>query len=394
MDSFYAEDGRADLGFAVINDPHPYQWLTIEEAFMYSSNIVMAKASGRLQSGDLYGYAKLFGFGARTGVGLPGESAGLVPPIEHWSARTRATMAFGQEIAVTPLQLLNAYASIANDGVMMMPRLVKAVADPRTGDVAESEPVVVRRVVSSETARTLREFCLQVVENGTGKAASVEFMQVAGKTGTAQKAGRRGYIANKYVSSFVGFAPYENPRIACLVMIDEPRWSNRFGGDSAAPVFARICESLASSTPIFDGLLSVQTVHAGDTGGRHTTAPNFLRMDRAAAMEVARRTDTNVVCEGDAGRVVAQVPAPGATMDRNAVIRLVVAGQSADRRRIPADVQWNRRLREAYRDALPSRESDSPDHAGDQPTDLGAQSPRAAQEFDGWIASGHLSIPV
>lgn len=374
-DSFDAEDGRADLGFAVINDPHPHRFLTIEEAFMYSSNIVMAKASGSLQNGDLYGYAKLFGFGARTGVGLPGESAGLVPPIDRWSARTRATMAFGQEVAVTPLQLLNAYAAIANDGVMMMPRLVKAVADPRTGDVVQSEPVMVRRVVSPETARTLREFCLQVVEKGTAQAAKVEFMQVAGKTGTAQKAGRRGYLANRYVSSFVGFAPYERPRIACLVMIDEPRWSDRFGGDSAAPAFGRICESLASSTPIFDGVLSVQTVRASGDGGRHGIAPNFLRMERATALDVARRTGTNVLCDGDSGRVVAQTPAPGAEMERNGVIRLVVADGAADARRARPDMQQNQRLREAYRAAAGANENE---HKED-PSEGAAVGARAAR---------------
>jgi len=368
-DSFDAENGRADLGFAVINDPHPHHFLTMEEAFMYSSNIVMAKASAYLQNGDLYGYAKLFGFGAKTGVGLPGESAGLVPPIERWSARTRATMAFGQEVAVTPLQLLNAYAAIANDGVMMMPRLVKAVADPRTGEVMESQPVVVRRVVSENTARTLREFCLQVVEKGTAQAAKVEFMHVAGKTGTAQKAGRRGYLANKYVSSFVGFAPYEAPRIACLVMIDEPRWSDRFGGDSAAPAFGRICESLASSTSLFDGVLSVQTVQAENPRAGRMQAPNFLRMERATALETARRTGTNVLCDGDAGRVVAQAPAPGARMNKNDVIRLVVSNGTR------ADLYLNQRLREGYRAANPTT-PDGEDEKASEGVTVGAGTAR------------------
>jgi cell division protein FtsI (penicillin-binding protein 3) len=350
VDSFNAEDGKADLGFATIRDPHPHQMLTVEEAFMFSSNIVMAKASAYLQNGDLYGYAKLFGFGARTGIGLPGESAGSVPPINRWSARTRATMAFGQEVAVTPVQVLNAYAAIANDGVMMMPRLVKSVVDPRTGERLQSEPVVVRRVVSPETARTLREFCLQVVENGTAQAAKVSFMKIAGKTGTAQKAGRRGYLANRYVSSFVGFAPYEAPRIACLVMIDEPKWSSRFGGDSAAPAFGRICESLASSTPIFDDVLSVDVVRAtNDENSGSRLAPNFLRMEREAALETARRGDTNVICEGTNGRVVAQTPVPGTPMHRSDVIQLVVSGDIRESRRSLLDVQGNQRLREAYR---------------------------------------------
>jgi len=384
VDSFDAEDGKADLGFATIRDPHPHRWLTVEEAFMQSSNIVMAKASSALQSGDLYGYAKLFGFGARTGVGLPGESAGSVPPIERWSARTRATMAFGQELAVTPLQMLNAYAAVANDGVMMMPRLVKGVADPRTGEVAHSEPVVVRRVVSSQTARVLREFCLRVVEDGTGKAAGVGFMQVAGKTGTAQKAGPRGYLANRYVSSFVGFAPYDAPRIACLVMIDEPHWTVRFGGDSAAPAFARICQSLASSTPIFDEVLSVETVSAESDRGGNRIAPNFLRMERALALQAARRLGTNVLCRGGEGRVVAQAPSPGTPMDRDDIVRLVVADGRAGGRRSRTGVEAHEQLRETYREDA-TMEGDDPAVSGRDESRVGLR--RSGTRFDAAVAA-------
>jgi stage V sporulation protein D (sporulation-specific penicillin-binding protein) len=265
-------------------------------------------------------------------------------------------MAFGQEVAVTPIQMLNAFAAIANGGVMMMPRLVKAVADPATGDVARSEPVVVRRVVREETAAQLREFCVRVVEEGTARAARVEFMRVAGKTGTAQKAGQRGYVANKYISSFVGFAPYEQPRIACLVMIDEPHWSSRFGGDSAAPVFARVCRGLVGATPIFDDLLSVETLAVSTGPGRRSTAPNFLRMDRMAALDYARRRGNNVLVQGDEGRVVAQVPAPGAAMERNGVIRLMVSGGVSGRAR--AGMETNTRSRAAYRAVAVSQQGD------------------------------------
>ncbi len=356
-DSFDAENGRADLGFATIRDPHPHQWLTVEEAYMFSSNIVMAKAVSSLSAGDFYGYVKMFGFGARTGVGLPGESAGTVPPIERWSARTKATMAFGQEVAVTPIQMVNAFAAIANDGVLMMPRLVKAVVDPATGDVARSEPVVVRRVVTQESAAKLRAFCLRVVEEGTGKAAGVEFMRVAGKTGTAQKAGARGYVPNKYISSFIGFAPFENPKIACLILLDEPHWSARFGGYSAAPVFARVCRSLATSTPMFDDVLSVETLSASSHTGRRNLTPNFLRMERTAALEKARRGGSNVLVRGEEGRVLAQTPAPGSPMERNGVIRLFVSGGSDDGR-VRLGFDDNARVRAAYRAASTPNDHD------------------------------------
>jgi cell division protein FtsI/penicillin-binding protein 2 len=363
-DSFDAEDGTADLGFATIRDPHPHRWLTVEEAFMFSSNIVMAKASGALQAGDLYGYARLFGFGSKTGVGLPGESAGLVPPVERWSARTRATMAFGQEVAVTGIQILNAFAAVANDGVMMMPRLVKGVADPSTGEVLRSEPVVVRRVVSEETARTLREFCLHVVEKGTGQSARLEFMRVAGKTGTAQKASERGYVPNKYVASFVGFAPYEKPELAVIVMIDEPKWGARFGGDSAAPVFARVCRSIAGATPWFDDALTVETLRVASLGSRGAQVPNFLRMERGAALEWARRRGTNVLLSGDDGRVVAQAPAPGSPIDRDGVVRLFVSDDARDARRPRLDLHGNVRARSGYRLAAASNEVQPRDASG------------------------------
>lgn len=361
-DSFDAENGKADIGVATIRDPHPHRWLTVEEAFMYSSNIVMAKASAYLQPGDLYGYARLFGFGTKTGIGLPGESAGLVPPIDRWSARTKATMAFGQEVAVTPIQILNAFAAIANGGVMMMPRLVRGVADPGTGEVSRSEPVVVRRVVSEETAATLRAMCLRVVEEGTAQAAKLEFMRVAGKTGTAQKAGGRGYLAHRYVSSFVGFAPYEKPKIAAIVMIDEPKWASRFGGDSAAPVFARICRALATSTNWFDDVLSLETLRVASLGDHGTPAPNFLRMDRASALGAARKSGANVLISGDSGRVVSQMPAPGAPMDRDGVVRLFVVDAAEV---APLGIDANRRLRAMYREALRPDTEPRQSHARD-----------------------------
>lgn len=324
-DRFDAEHGRANLGFAVINDPHPHDVLTFEEAFAYSSNIIMAKASRLISAEEFYKYARLFGFGSKTGVRLKGESAGSVKDVSSWSLRTQSTMAFGQEVAVTPLQMLSAYAAIANDGVMMLPRFIRGFADVENESVTRFGPVRVRRVVSPETARTLRSFCRDVVEYGTGVAAAVDFIDVSGKTGTGQKASGGGYQDGKYVSSFVGFAPNESPRIACLVLLDEPKWSSRYGGDSAAPVFARVCHEIANTTDIFDGALITRTVSVPRATDQRFVAPNFIRMERAAALERARSVGTNVLCQGEGGRVIAQHPAPNTPMDRDGVIHLVVS---------------------------------------------------------------------
>jgi stage V sporulation protein D (sporulation-specific penicillin-binding protein) len=180
--------------------------------------------------------------------------------------------------------------------------------------------------VSKETARTLRDFCREVVDYGTGMAAGVDLFSVSGKTGTGQKASRRGgYLAGKFVSSFVGFAPHNDPRVACLVLLDEPRWRSRYGGESAAPVFARLCRSLANGTEIFDGAVASEPIRSQSATRTRFSAPNFLRMERADALDRARRLGANVLCQGDGGRVVSQYPAPGVAMDKDDVIRLQVA---------------------------------------------------------------------
>jgi len=332
IDAFDAENGSARFEFGSIRDPHPHGDLSFEEAFVYSSNIVMAKASRRIESRAFYEFVRLFGFGTPTGIDLLAESPGTVPAVDDWSLRTKSTMAFGQEIAVTPLQMLAAVAAVANDGVLVMPRLVAALADGN--DVERFRPVEVRRVVSPETARMLRRFCRGVVENGTGTAASVDGLAVSGKTGTAQKAATSGgYAPGRYVSSFIGYAPEAKPRVACLVLLDEPRPSARFGGDSAAPVFARVIRGVMNATDWFDDALETRVVVQEPRSGREEAVPNFLRMDRAAALERARRIGANVLCRGDAGRVVAQEPSAGTAMEADGVIRLYVAdlGESPSR---------------------------------------------------------------
>lgn len=331
FDVFDAENGRADIGVAVISDSHPHGHLTFREGFIFSSNIVMAKASLSLQPREFFKFIRLFGFGAKTGVRLLGESSGMVAPVETWSKRTQATMAFGQEIAVTPLQMANAFAAVANDGVLMAPRIIKSIIDEETGEIETFQPVKIRRVVSEDTARRLRSFCKSVVDEGTGTEAQLPYLTVSGKTGTAEKAnGSGGYSANKFVASFVGFAPYEDPKIVCLVMLDEPNYGNRFGGVSAAPTFSRVMAAIANSSDIFDQVLTTEVLEDTAEDGEMFLAPNFLRLDRDRAMERARSMELNVLCKGEVGEVVAQDPDPGVAMRRDEVVRLYLS-QSANR---------------------------------------------------------------
>jgi stage V sporulation protein D (sporulation-specific penicillin-binding protein) len=328
-DVFDAEKGEAKVGVATIRDAHPFDHLTFREGFVQSSNVVFAKASTRLTPQEFVEYINLFGFGAPTGIELRGESAGRIAPVSRWSKRTQITMAFGQEIAVTPLQITAAFATVANDGILVMPRLVRSVADETVGVTEAARPVELRRVISESTARVLKDYLRSVVVDGTGKAAGLEFLETAGKTGTGEKsAARGGYIPGAYMASFVGFAPVEDPKVVCLVLLDEPNWENRFGGVSAAPVFARIMEALASSSHIFDDVLEREPVGDDGSGGQRFVAPNFLRMSHDVVMERARMLDLNLLCKGESGDVIAQDPDPGVAIDRDDVVRVYLSGAS------------------------------------------------------------------
>jgi cell division protein FtsI (penicillin-binding protein 3) len=238
---FFCENGTWRHGGRRIRDHDPYEWLTFNEVFEYSSNICTIKISERLSSFRLYQYIRRFGFGERTFVDLPAESAGQLRPPPEWSGFSHASLSIGQEIAVTPLQLVMAYAAVANDGILMRPRIVRRI---ETGSTGRTFPPYERwRVLSPSTVERLKTILRGVVLRGTGRQAAVEGYTVAGKTGTAQKVepGHGYYSHRRVVASFVGFVPVEEPQLAILVILDEPRKA-RWGGAAAAPVFRRIAQ--------------------------------------------------------------------------------------------------------------------------------------------------------
>jgi len=181
-----------------------------------------------------------FGIGSKTNINLPGESAGKVRDIKEWSGISLASISFGQEVSVTPIQLVSAISAIANGGILMKPYAIKAVE--KDGMIVdEFKPEVVRRIISEKTSRELTEILEYAVRYGTGQKAILEGYDVAGKTGTAQKASqdKKGYSNDKFISSFIGYVPSKNPRIVILVIIDEPE-DIAWGGEVAAPVFREI----------------------------------------------------------------------------------------------------------------------------------------------------------
>jgi cell division protein FtsI (penicillin-binding protein 3) len=247
---YYDEVLRFPLG-----DHHPYGMLTSGMVLAKSSNIGIYKMVRELGKHALHSYIRDFGFGSSTGIALTGEVAGLVhkPDSPNWSKTSLSRVGIGYEVDVTPLQMLNAMCAVANGGVLMQPQIVKKITDAYGEPSYELAPHKVRRVISEETADHLREAMLLVTgEDGTGKLAAVEGYPTAGKTGTARKPKKdrsQGYHDGRYVASFMGFLPAENPRLAGIVIVDDPVGKDsegqnlsRYGGSVAGPVFREIAE--------------------------------------------------------------------------------------------------------------------------------------------------------
>jgi cell division protein FtsI (penicillin-binding protein 3) len=236
-------NGRIEVAGTVINDHAVFDRLTFVQAVVRSSDIGMIRVAQRLGRDNFARYVRDFGFGAATGVELPGESAGLLRPTARWSALSLPSMSFGQEIGVTGLQIAMAAAAIANGGYLMKPIVVKRVEDAEGRVVKETKPLVVRRVLQPETVEVLSDILRAVVREGTGQAAAVAGYAVAGKTGTAQKVDASGhYSMVDHVASFVGFVPVTRPALVILTSLDTPRGPRNQGGDVAAPLFARVAE--------------------------------------------------------------------------------------------------------------------------------------------------------
>ena len=244
---FDCENGAVYVAGHRIRDHKPFGLLRVADILAQSSDVGAIKIALRLGAPKFYDYIRAFGFGQQTGVDMPGESKGLLRRLENWSAISIGSISMGQEVGVTPLQLIGAVSAIANGGMLYKPHVIAELRRgdqvlPAEGLLAPTEP---RRVIRPETAATLRRLMEGVVLNGTGKPAHLDGWTAAGKTGTAQKidpaTGR--YSARQLIASFTGFAPINNPAVTILVLLDSPV-GQREGGQVAAPVFKRIAEQV------------------------------------------------------------------------------------------------------------------------------------------------------
>jgi cell division protein FtsI (penicillin-binding protein 3) len=234
---------RFKVGRKTFHDAHPHRTLelTFAEVIEQSSNVGTIKVALELGRERLHSWLRRFGYGRPTGLGFPGESSGILPAPDKWWESSMGTIPIGQGVAVTGLQIASVYATVANGGLAVQPRLVRATVDA-SGKRQEAAPAQRRRVIGSGTARTLTRILLGVTEgaHGTGRAAAIPGYQVAGKTGTAQKprTDSRGYAG--YIGSFMGFAPAGDPRLVVAVILDEP--TPIWGGVTAAPAFKEVMQ--------------------------------------------------------------------------------------------------------------------------------------------------------
>jgi cell division protein FtsI (penicillin-binding protein 3) len=344
-EKIFCENGAIVIHGRRIEDHDPYGWLTVSEIIQNSSNVGAIKLGLRVGEERLKSYIDRYGFGQKTKVDLPAEASGLVHNVADWQKTSIASISMGHELSVTPLQIATMVSTVANGGIRYKPYVVKKIDDPRRG-ITEIKPSG-ERVMSQLTAQQLRVMLEDVVTDGTAKTSRLEGYRAAGKTGTAQKVDtvNGGYFKSKFVSSFAGFVPVSNPKLAIVVVIDDPK-GQHFGGMIAAPVFKRIAEqalramSVVPDVPDYAPRYTVTPERkekpAPPSG---TKKPDFKVFDAALRFELGGiivpdytgQSSRQAVDESSKlglepisvgfGRVVAQSPPPGTTVRPGTQIR-------------------------------------------------------------------------
>jgi len=261
-EKFNCENGSWAVAGKVLHDHTGHGVMSFREIIEKSSNIGTVKGAMRLGGNKLYKTIRAFGFGERSGIGLAGEINGLVPNPRTWSRSSIINIPIGQGVAVTPLQLTAAAAAIANDGILMKPRIITHIDDQEGRVIKSFQPEAVRQVISKATSLQVRSVLEGVVSHGTGKKAAVPGFKAAGKTGTAQKLLPNGaYSHDQFFASFVGFVPYDEPKVVVVVSVDQPH-PVYYGGDVAAPAFSRIAAGILAYWRISQNMVPPEVVKA------------------------------------------------------------------------------------------------------------------------------------
>ncbi len=318
-----------DFGrFTIRNDDgHSYGPLSFMQAFAKSSNIYIARAVANLSPEELYRDLVEFGFGQRTRFPFASQPKGILRPPASWSGRSQATIAIGQEIAVTPLQLAMAVCTVANGGYLYAPRIVKEIRDRDNRLVDRIPPEMLRRVLTAPMADLLRQAMARAVREGTGAGTDLPWVAVGGKTGTAQKSrDGNGYTPGCYVASFAGCVPIDSPRLVVLTTLDEPTGFRHYAAQSAVPLFARVITEIRRCTEWLDGLEGSGTEWVQTTADSELLAvPDVVHLRAGRAADILRHAGLTATGDEKDGVVVEQIPGPGSLCGAGASVRLTVA---------------------------------------------------------------------
>ncbi len=307
---------------------------SFEEVVQNSCNPGFVQVGLNLGKERFYKYIRAFGLGQPTGIGLPGEAQGIMIPEKNATNLNIGTMAIGQSIAVTPIQLLTAVSAVANGGTLIKPQLVKRIEDQKGKTVQEFKPEIIRKVISGETSKLTNQLLENVVFKGTGKNAFVDGYRAAGKTGTAQVVSEQGgYASGKYVASFAGFAPVNDPKIAVLIMIAEPQGGAYYGGQVAAPVFS----SLALDILRYMGVpeqkdLPKPKINPWEVEEERieVVVPNVVNLPMDEAQKLLREAGLAFEVKGQGKMVYGQIPESGALVLTGTTVILDLSGGKGD----------------------------------------------------------------
>ena len=322
----FCHNGSYRIGKRRVKDVSAKGYLSLEQVIQKSSNIGMIKIVEKLGPELFQTYVDRYGFGKKTGIDLPYEQTGNLYALRRWNTNSLSAVPFGQGISVTPLQMVNALAVIANGGILRRPYITKEIRDSRGNLIKKNKPTMIRRVLRPEIAQRMTDILVGVVENGSGRRAQIEGVSIAGKTGTAQKAERgKGYAAGKEVMSFMGFLPADDPKIAIIVTLDEPTGA-RFSSQIAAPVFKQIAKDtlpyierigFLDSIPMRKSVSSDKYVENNrtstqDTDGRSSSQP--LNKNKASLTQKSLNTTVDGQTEKPVPALIQHTPIPDDTL--------------------------------------------------------------------------------
>ena len=329
-DQFFCENGEYEIiSNKIIHDHEPYENLTLSEIFIHSSNIGIAKIVKELGPNHIYNFSRKFGFGVKTGIGLPNESTGILRPFDAWSGLSGTSIAMGQEISVNTLQLALAYSAAANGGYLMKPIIIKNIKDQNID--MDIHPQVIRRVISKNTSNALLGMMELVVNEGTAYNAQIPGFKIGGKTGTAEKFIDGKYSKTHFISSFAAILPIDKPKYVCIISVDSPMYGFHWGNETAAPIvkniFKRIIinDNMSNSTSYANKKninKKMPVLSSANIIKKEYKVPNFIGKTLKQSIKIANNNGIKIHPIGTSGRVTWQSISPGKNFNNKSMCKI------------------------------------------------------------------------